>query len=90
MTSTTEYAIFAALGVVLLVFLGFLILIGPLGWLTAAFLLFGVYVLAKWSGLLERHHRSPPSTKVNCPGCGARTTHTVDTCSYCGDPLAQA
>lgn len=87
MTSRTEYLVYLSLGLVLLVFLGFAFLMGPIGWVAGIFLLIGVYILAKWSGLFGNSDRSSVPTKVNCSACGARTPIEDSSCSYCGEEL---
>ena len=88
MTSKTEYLIYLFLGLILLVFLGFAFLIGPIGWIAGIFLLIGVYFLAKWSGMFSNPDQSSAPTKVNCPTCGARTPIDDSQCSYCGEELS--
>lgn len=87
MTSKMEYFLYLSLGLVLLVFLGLAFLSGPIGWVAGAFLLVGVYFLAKWSGLLSHADRSSTPTKVNCSACGGRTPIEDGSCSYCGEEL---
>lgn len=84
--SRTESAVYLALGALLLAFVGFLVLLGPIGWMLAAFLLAAGYVLAKWSGLLDGGE-SPVTAKVSCPECGARNEANRETCHHCGESL---
>ena len=87
MTSKSEYFIYLSLGFVLLVFLGFAFLLGPIGWVAGVFLLIAIYPFAKWSGLFSSSDQSSAPTKVNCSACGARTPIEDSSCSYCGAEL---
>ena len=88
MPSRTESVVYVALGALLLAFVGFLFLLGPIGWVLAAFLLAAGYVLAKWSGLVGGGESTTP--KVSCPGCGARNDADRGTCHHCGEPLPES
>lgn len=84
-----EALLYVSLGLVLCVFLFFLSLLGPFGWLLAAFLLASTYLLLAWSGYLGGQGGDAPR-KTNCRACGARNAIDRDDCSYCGEPLAPA
>ncbi|MFC7047325.1 zinc ribbon domain-containing protein [Halobacteriaceae archaeon GCM10025711] len=86
MLPDTEYWVYVSLGIVLTGFLVLLLFLGPIGWILAVFLLAGVYLLLKWSGLLSSPQQPTPS-KVNCTSCGALNPVDQDTCSHCGNPL---
>lgn len=86
MPARTESVVYVALGALLLAFVGVLFLLGPLGWILAAFLLAAGYVLAKWSGLLGGG-KPAVTGKGNCPECGARNDADRGTCHHCGEPL---
>ena len=86
MPSRTESVVYVALGALLLAFVGVLVLLGPIGWILAAFLLAAGYVLAKWSGLVGGDE-SPVTAKVSCPECGARNGADRGACHHCGEPL---
>lgn len=73
-----------ALGVAFAGILALLVLMGPVGWIVAAFVAFGLALLAKWSGSLGGGSVQP---SVNCPGCGAPNDPDSESCEYCGEAL---
>lgn len=88
MPSKSEYAIYSSLGVFLVIILGLLFLLGPLGWIAAILLVALIFPLVKWSDLLVNRQKSQPE-KTNCPACGARNLTSNVTCSYCDESLAR-
>ncbi|WP_313693337.1 hypothetical protein [Halorarum halobium] len=89
MSSAVETVVYLLLTVVLMVVVGFLVLLGPVGWLLAAFLLGSCYFVARMSGVFDEGEPRAP-TKVNCPDCGARNEADREACHHCGEPLEAA
>lgn len=88
MSSTSEYAIYSSLGVLLVIILGLLFLLGPFGWIAGILLTALIFPLVKWSDVLTDRQKDQ-SEKTSCPACGARNLTSDSKCSYCDGPLGR-
>lgn len=69
--------------VVAFLVLGFLLGLGPLGWIILAGIALFIAVMNRPLDEQEQSHLD----KVNCSNCGARMDGDAEVCDHCGEPL---